>query len=353
MLTFLMANKTVLVTGGCGFLGSHICEVFKENNWNVISIDNLTKYELSKTSYDVVEARDHNLNFLKSIDVTNYQVDIRDYKELRNLFNGVDYIVHTAAQPAMTLSLNDPEYDMSVNIQGTLNLLNIAKELDIPCAICSTIHVYGNEVNSFLEENSTRYNLKKTYSLNEDTPILRGDLTPLHVSKGSADLYTQAFANSYKVQSGVFRLTGIYGPRQFGGEDHGWVANFAIRSLTDQSINIYGTGKQIRDILYVKDAAKAFYEFYKNPIAGVYNLSGGEKCSTSLLECIKILENQSQREVSKIFHEGRTGDLLYYVSEPNKFQNQYNWSVTTKPTEGIKELCHWIKENIHIFKSKT
>ena len=348
-----MTKKTILVTGGCGFLGSHICEVFKENKWDVISVDNLTKYELSKTSYNVIEARDHNLKFLKSIGVKNYQIDIRNLKELKSVCEGVDYIVHTAAQPAMTLSLNDPEYDMSVNIQGTLNLLNIAKELDIPCAVCSTIHVYGNEVNSHLEENTTRYKLNSHYTLNEDTPILKGDLTPLHVSKGAADLYTQAFANSYSIKSGVFRLTGIYGPRQFGGEDHGWVANFAIRSLTNQSINIYGTGKQIRDILYVKDAAQAFFEFYKNPVPGVYNLSGGESCSTSLLECIRILEDLNQKEISKAFHEGRTGDLLYYVSEPDKFKNQYNWSITTMPREGINELCNWIKDNIHIFEPKS
>lgn len=346
-----MKLKTVLVTGGCGFLGSHICEKFKENDWNVISIDNLTKYELSKTGYNVTEARDHNLNFLKSIGVENYKIDIRNLEQLEDKCQGVDYIVHTAAQPAMTLSLEDPLYDMSVNIIGSFNILKIATKLNIPCALCSTIHVYGNEINSVLRETKSRYEPNQEYFLNESAPILKGDLTPLHISKGSADLYAQAFINSYNSQIGVFRLTGLYGPRQFGGEDHGWVANFAIRTLTNQSINIYGTGKQVRDILYVKDAANAFYQYFYNPIPGVYNLSGGIKCSTSLLECVSILEDQTKENVKINYSKGREGDLLYFVDESKKFREKYNWEPCILPEIGIQKLSDWILTNKNIFTS--
>lgn len=341
--------KKVLVTGGCGFLGSHVCELFRKENWEVISVDNLTKYELSKTGFDVEAAREYNLNFLNKIEVKNYKNDICDIEALKRICKNVDYIVHTAAQPAMTLSISDPVYDFNNNIKGTLNILEVAKELEIPVATCSTAHVYGNLFNKNLTESETRYEYNNV-SIDEDFPILQGSLTPLHVSKGAADLYTQAYSNSYNMAAAVFRLTGIYGPRQFGGEDHGWVANFVIRNILNKRISIFGSGKQLRDILYVTDAARAFYNFYYHQRPGVYNLSGGEECMTSLVECIELINKVCPEETKVNFEEARKGDLNYFVSHSTNARKYLDWKPSVLPIEGVENLANWVRENIEIFK---
>ena len=111
------------------------------------------------------------------------------------------------------------------------------------------------------------------------------------LQKQPGDIYIRAYIDTYKLEAASFRLTGIYGTRQFGGEDHGWVANFAIRSILDWPLVLYGNGKQVRDIIYAKDVCRAFDAFYKTRNPGIYNIGGGEKTAISLLECIDILED--------------------------------------------------------------
>src|SRR5439155_15059856 len=134
----------VLVTGGCGFIGSHVCEFYRGRGASVISYDNMTKVELQRTQYSVERARNHNWNYLKQLGVAMVKADVRDYEALRETAKGADYIVHTAAQPAVTISMEDVDLDFSTNVLGTLNVLKTAREYDIPVVSCATIHVYGN-----------------------------------------------------------------------------------------------------------------------------------------------------------------------------------------------------------------
>lgn len=342
--------KKVLVTGGCGFLGSHICELFKDSGWEVLSYDNLTKFEFNRTDYQVQEARDYNLNYLKTKNIKNITYSVTDINKLREYAQDVDYIIHTAAQPAMTISIEYPEYDLDVNIKGTFNVLQVARERKIPCVVSSTVHIYGNEINNLLTENENSYSLDKK-DLTESSRILQGSLSPLHASKGAADLYAQAFINSYGLNAGIFRLTGIYGPRQFGCEDHGWVANFIIRNNLNKEINIYGNGKQTRDILYVKDAAKAFYKYYEYQVPGVYNISGGNSCKISLLQSIKLINKISSHKNSKVnFLPPRTGDLKYFISSCSKAYENLNWKPDVLPEEGILLLNQWVEKNTSLFQ---
>src|SRR5687768_15394695 len=137
----------ILVTGGCGFLGSHICELFRAKGWNVVAYDNLTKYELNRTGYDVDASRRYNVDFLASIGVEIAVDDIRDLAALRRSAIGADFIAHTAAQPAMTISWEDPQLDFETNVAGTFNVLEVARQQGIPVASCSTIHTYGTGIN--------------------------------------------------------------------------------------------------------------------------------------------------------------------------------------------------------------
>jgi CDP-paratose 2-epimerase len=342
----------VLVTGGCGFLGSHVCEYYKKKGEEVISFDNLTKHELMRTGYDVEGARLYNWNFLKELGTSLIRGDIRDKQELLKVAKDCDYIIHTAAQPAMTISVENPELDLMTNVVGTFNVLEAARKYDIPIVNCSTIHVYGNKINETIKEGETRF-FRDPPTIDETHPIMQGKLTPLHASKRSAEIYVQTYIDAYGLEAATFRLTGMYGPRQFGGEDHGWVANFAIRTLLKLPIRIFGTEKQVRDILYVSDAVRAFDAFYTKRKSGLYNIGGGEQNIISLGECLKMIREITGIEQEIIYESPRLGDLWYFVCDITKAREKLGWKPKVSNREGLKRLISWIKDNINLFRREN
>src|SRR4030042_2139602 len=172
-------RKRVLITGGVGFLGSHLCEYYVNKGWQVVAYDNLTKHELMRTGYDTMKARFYNYDFLKSIGVEIIQKDVRNYLHLLNACGSCDYIIHTAAQPAMTISIENPRLDYENNILGSFNVLEVARQLKIPAALCSTIHVYGPGINDEICELEDKF-VRKPATIDENRRILTGDITPLH-----------------------------------------------------------------------------------------------------------------------------------------------------------------------------
>ncbi len=339
----------ILVTGGCGFIGSWVCEYYANRGEEVISYDNMTKQELMRTGYNTDLARTYNWDFLNKSGVQLVKADVRNKEELFEYSHDCDFIVHTAAQPAVTISMENSELDFTTNVLGTINVLEASKEFNIPTVSCATIHIYGNKINEELSENETRY-IRVPSAINEEYPLLGGLLTPLHASKASGDAYVRVYADTYKTKAASFRLTGLYGPRQLGGEDHGWVANFSIRASLERPITIFGTGKQLRDILYASDLVNAFDAFYKNPVSGVYNIGGGEKNMLSLIECIKLIEKITGRKLNVEFADGRFGDLKYFVCDISKAQKILKWSPKVLPDEGIEKLIDWVEKNINLFK---
>ena len=349
----------VLVTGGCGFLGSHICEMYIKKGWEVIAYDNLAKHEFARNPYMKPEAREHNKDFLEKLGVKIVVEDIRDKETLMRYCGDVDYICHTAAQPTMTMSWEDPVLDFTTNLVGTFNCLEVARKYNIPIAYCNSIHCYGPEkINSELheldttcpwtDEKLTRY-VRTPVLIDENEPLLQGVMTPLHASKVSAENYVRCYIDTYKIKAASFRLTGIYGPNQFGGEDHGWVANFAIRNVLGMPLTIFGTGKQLRDILYATDVARVFHCFYEKQVPGIYNIGGGEKIMISLLECIKLIDKITGNESDVKFDEERFGDLRYFVSDISKVKENLGWEPEILPKEGVKKLIEWIQNNNHLF----
>jgi CDP-paratose 2-epimerase len=342
----------VLVTGGCGFLGSHVCEHYRKMKEEVVSLDNMTKHELLRTGYDVDGARLHNWNVLKRMGVSLVKGDIRDQKEVLRVALGCDYIINTAAQPSMTISIEDPELDLSTNVVGTYNILDAARKYDIPVAHCSTIHVYGNAINESLKEGATRFT-RDPPTIDEKHPIMLGTLSPLHASKRASEVYVQAFIDSYGLKAAAFRLSGMYGPRQFGGEDHGWVANFVIRALLGLPITVYGTDKQVRDILYVTDAAVSFEGFYRHRKPGIYNIGGGVGNMISLGECIGTIQEMTGKKQKILTKPARLGDLWYFACDISKAKDHLGWKPTVSNREGIGKLIDWVNENRKLFRCGT
>ena len=271
----------ILVTGGCGFLGSHVCEYYIKRGADVIAYDNLTKHELKRTGLATEEARDFNWNFLMNLGVQLVKADIRNYDELLDHANGCDYIVHTAAQPAMTISWEDPRLDITTNVMGTFNVLEAARNFKIPVASCATIHVYGNKINDELIEEKTRY-AREPQGIDEKYPTLGGSLSPLHGSKATVGHLYKSLHRYLSAGGGKLSIDGNLRDEAVRGEDHGWVANFAIRSVLNWPLTIFGTGKQIRDIIYATDICEAFDAFYKTRKPGIYNIGGGLKTAISL-----------------------------------------------------------------------
>ncbi len=340
-------NKKVLITGVAGFLGTHVAEFFRKKDWDVVGIDNLTDFELKRTDFDVEKSREHNLKFLESIGVEFRNKDCREI--VSGMFNEIDFIIHCAAQPAMTISLEDPYHDASNNVMGCVNMLEIARKEKIPFINCSSIHIYGNDGNKDLIERKSRF-VKKypPHEINEKTEILKGDLTPLHASKRATELYTQSFSESYGIRTASFRLTGMYGERQFGGMDHGWVANFAIRTIMERDITVFETYKQVRDILYAEDAARAFLMWYKKGSSGIFNIGGGIKNSISLGECIDVISKVTRITPNVEIGKKRFGDLHYFVCDYKKAFDDFGWKPKISPKEGIPKLIKWINENKEI-----
>lgn len=339
----------LLVTGGCGFAGSHVCEYYKKHGAKVIAYDNLTKFELRRTGYSTENARHFNVDFLKEIGVEVAKEDVRDRETLEGYAKDADFIIHTAAQPAMTISWEEPELDFTTNVVGAFNVLEIARKYKIPTVSCATVHIYGNKINEEVKEGKTRY-VRRPAGIDENHRLVEGLLTPLHASKRTLDLYTQTYIDTYKLPLASFRLTGLYGPRQFGGEDHGWVANFAIRSVKGYSLTIFGTGKQVRDILYIDDLIAAFDAFYKKQKPGVYNIGGGVKTATSLIECIHLIEKILGKKVEVKYEPSRMGDLIYFICNTTKAKRELGWQAKVLPEKGVTKLINWVTENEELFK---
>lgn len=337
-----------LVTGGCGFLGSHICELYVGRGDEVICFDNMTKYELERTGYAKEAARQYNWDVLSRMGVKMIREDVRNAEALLDLASGCHFIAHTAAQPAMTISWEDPALDFSTNVAGTFNVLEAARRHKIPVASCATIHVYGNRINETLTELGTRY-VREPAAIDERHPTMEGSLSPLHASKMAGDLYVQTYIKTYGLAAVSFRLTGIYGTRQFGGEDHGWVANFSIRAVMDRALTIFGTGKQVRDILSVEDAAAAFQAFYETREPGVYNIGGGWPHAISLIECIDLIRRICRKEIDVRFEPDRYGDLRYFVCEIAKASKYLHWKPSVRPEQGIERLIEWIEQEQDLF----
>ena len=341
----------VLVTGICGFLGTHTAEYFKKLGWEVYGIDNLTDREL-KREFNVEKARNHNMEFLVKLGVIFYRIDCRDINAdmILEKWGNFDLIIHCAAQPAMTIAIEYPKYDADNNIMSVVNMLEIAKKLNCPFVNCSSIHVYGNKMDGELEEATSRF-VRNPKEIDENQPILQGELTPLHVSKYATELYTQSFAEMYGMKTASFRLTGMYGERQFGGMDHGWVANFAIRTIMERPITIFGTDKQVRDILYAEDAARAFECWFKAgcPV-GIYNIGGGMKNSISLGECLFSLKMFTNKKQDVSIKPKRKGDLWYFVCDYQKAKKDFKWKPQIPQAAGLMRICKWIEENKELFK---
>lgn len=341
----------VLVTGGAGFVGSHAAAYYDDEGAEVTALDNLSRTDTLETADQSRDTSAYNWDYLQenhpTVDLV--EADVRNEDRLEEIVEGHDAIVHTAGQVAVTASIQDPRTDFEINAKGTFNVLEAARKADSDPAvvIASTNKVYGDNVNEIpVREEDSRYwydDPDFDQGIPESLSIDDCEHTPYGVSKLAADLYVQDYADRNEVDAAAFRMSCIYGPRQFGNEDQGWVAHFALSTLRDEPLTIFGDGKQVRDVLYVEDLIRAYDAFLSDPEgkSAVYNIGGGPETTTSLVEFLDLLEQKTGKRTDISFDEWREGDQKVYVSDISRAKEELDWSPTVDFEEGIERFLKW------------
>jgi CDP-paratose 2-epimerase len=334
--------KRFLVTGGAGFIGCNLVDRLMRDGVHVVVLDDLSRRGTSA-----------NLEWLKSRGEFDFiRCDIRDAASVDAAFarySHLDAIVHLAAQVAVTTSVVDPRADMEINVAGTFNVLEAARRTaGTPAFLyASTNKVYGKLESAAVVEQDERYAFRDLPNgVSEAAPL--DFYSPYGCSKGAADQYVRDYSRIYGLKSVVLRQSCIYGPRQFGVEDQGWVAWFAIAHQQGLPITLYGNGKQVRDLLHVEDLVALYLRCVEriDVAAGqIYNVGGGAAHTLSLLETMRMLEDLSGRRPRYAFGDWRPGDQPIFVSDIGKAREQLEWSPRIGVTEGVATMHKWIDKN--------
>lgn len=336
-----MTAGRVLITGGAGFIGSNLADRLASEGHEVVVFDALARPGVER---NLAWLTDRHPGKIVSI-----IADTSDGAAVAEACQGVDVVFHLAAQVAVTTSLTDPMADFASNVVGTLNVLEALRRRGgtAPMIFASTNKVYGDLADIQLEMLEDAYRPKdraiRSRGVAEDRPL---DFhTPYGCSKGAADQYVLDYCRSFGTPTCVLRMSCIYGPRQMGTEDQGWVAHFLIRAMAGQPISIYGDGRQVRDILSVGDAVDAYVAAWRRieTVRGrAFNLGGGPANAVSLRQLIAHMERLLGREVQLDFSDWRAGDQRYYVSDASLAQRELGLLPPTGWRIGVEQLATWL-----------
>jgi CDP-paratose 2-epimerase len=336
-----------LITGGAGFIGSNYADRCISRGEKVVIFDNLSRHG-AKTNLDWLRQKHGEKSFQLVVG------DVRHAEEIKAAAHEASRIVHLAAQVAVTTSVTDPRNDFEINAMGTFNTLEAARlSGNHPSFVySSTNKVYGGMENVKVIEKETRYDYADLPLGASEEQILDFH-SPYGCSKGTGDQYVRDYARIYDLPTTVFRQSCIYGLRQFGVEDQGWVAWFIIAAITGHPISIYGNGKQVRDILFVDDLLNAYDAALQHPdkAAGqIFNVGGGRENTISVwLEFAPMLEKLLGKKIEVSWGDWRPGDQPVYISDIRKAQQALGWSPKISAQEGITRLFNWVKENRSLF----
>lgn len=334
-------NKNILITGGAGFIGSNLAKYLLKNKANITIFDNFSRLNVEK-NIPWLEETGGNLEIIRG--------DVKDKSAIDNVVKGKDFIFHEAAQVAVTDSVANPIEDFEVNARGTLNVLN-SMRLHSPDSVfvfASTNKVYGGLEDFNVEEKDGRYAFSDESLLEGVSEEVNLDFhSPYGCSKGSADQYVRDFSRIYGLKTIVFRQSCIYGPRQWGTEDQGWVFHFLKTASQKDTIKIFGDGKQVRDLLFIDDLIRAYEKAIENlevTTGQIYNVGGGLVNSVSLLEALTIIETIFQSKVKTEFFQWRPGDQKVFISNNNKATKDFGWTPEVNVKAGMEKLYKWVQE---------
>jgi CDP-paratose 2-epimerase len=329
-----------LITGGAGFVGSNIANALLCDGEHVVVADSLARPGSVK-----------NLQWLRQQHGDRVRVeivDVRNAKRVAALVGGARRVYHLAAQVAVTSSIDDPGADFETNLVGTFNVLEAARQAADPPPVLftSTNKVYGglDDLPVVCREDAYRFGDGRA-GIDEAQPL---DFhSPYGCSKGAADQYVRDYARVYGVPTVVFRMSCIYGTRQFGTEDQGWVAHFARSILAGEPITVFGDGCQVRDVLWIDDlvdAMRAAMARVERGPGGVYNIGGGGRNAVSVRGVIERLTGIIGTRVDVRSAPWRPGDQRVYVSDTARAEADLGWRPVTGWEEGLERLVAWLRD---------
>ncbi|WP_438015478.1 NAD-dependent epimerase/dehydratase family protein [Sorangium sp. So ce315] len=335
--------RPALITGGAGFVGSNVAHRLALAGESVILFDNLSRPSVAR-----------NVEWLKRVHgdrVTLITGDVRDAGAVADAVRRASSVFHFAAQVAVTTSLVRPVEDFEINARGTLNVLEAirAQSSPPPLLFTSTNKVYGGLPDVPLQCRHRHYEPEdprlRAAGISEARPL---DFhSPYGCSKGTADQYVIDYARTFGLPAAVFRMSCIYGPRQFGTEDQGWVAHFLLQALRREPITLYGDGMQVRDVLFIDDLVDAFLlarKSIRQIAAAAFNIGGGPENTMSLLELLDLIEELDGERPATGFEAWRPGDQRYYVSDCRRFCAATGWWPRVRVRDGVRKLYGWLRE---------
>jgi CDP-paratose 2-epimerase len=331
----MSADAPLLVIGGAGFIGSALADRLAASGEAVIVFDSLAR-----------DGAADNLDWLRMRHpgrVRAIIADVRDVGAVRDAVREAGAVFHLAAQVAVTTSLADPMTDLHVNLLGTVNVLEALRRAPRPMIFASTNKVYGGLHDVPLARGAQAY-APRDDSIAQHGIDERRSLqfcTPYGCSKGAADQYVLDYAQSFGLKTAVLRMSCIYGPRQRGNEDQGWVAHFALRALAGQPVTIYGDGRQVRDILFVQDAVSAYVAAWRqiDKVAGqAFNLGGGPANAVSLLSLLDHVEAELGRPIERRFAGWRPNDQRWFVADTRRIRKALGLPAPMPWKQGVAHM---------------
>jgi CDP-paratose 2-epimerase len=347
----------IAVIGGAGFIGCNAARRFQKRGHEVIVVDNLSRRGATA-----------NLEWLHTQGPLEFiQADVRDAQKLYAALSSCGRtaaVLHLAAQVAVTTSVENPREDFEVNALGTFNVLETIRKLghDSLVIFASTNKVYGGMEGVAVEhgpgltadEGEGRYRYR---DLPEGVPEdrLLDFHSPYGCSKGAADQYVRDYARIYGIKTVVMRQSCIYGPRQFGIEDQGWVAWFVISAVLGRKIRIYGDGKQVRDLLHVDDLVDVYETVVQRRAdmnGRIYNIGGGARFSLSILGLVHMLERLTGKRIAWEHFDWRPGDQPVYISDIRKAEEELGWKPKIASDSGVTSLLQWVEANQSVVRSQ-
>ena len=337
----------ILITGSAGFIGCNLAHAWLGQGHTIVVYDNLSR-----------PGSQRNLEWLRSSwgDALEFiRGDIRDADALAAAVRGADVLVHLAGQVAVTTSVKDPRDDFEINALGTFNVLEAARNAPNPPIViyASTNKVYGGMEDVVVVEEPTRYRYRDMPNGVPETQALDFH-SPYGCSKGAGDQYVRDYQRIYGLRTVVFRQSCVYGPRQFGVEDQGWVAHFVIAAQLGRPISIYGDGKQVRDVLFIDDLVAAYtlaLEHIDVAAGKIYNVGGGAANSLSIwTEFGPLLSRLAGHTVTPAdFSPWRPGDQPVFISDNSKLERELGWRPQVGVEAGITRLWQWVHDNQNLF----
>ena len=336
-------EQAVLVTGGAGFIGSNLVDRLAGEGHRVRILDALSRPGVERNLDWLRANHGERIEFVRA--------DVRDHAALAAAAADAKAVFHFAAQVAVTTSMVDPQEDFDINVGATFALLDALRRKGdgTPLIFASTNKVYGDLADlDFALEDGAYVPVDagvRAHGIGETRPL---DFhTPYGCSKGAADQYVLDYARSFGVPTCVLRMSCIYGRRQMGTEDQGWVAHFLIRALTGEPITLYGDGHQVRDILDVADAVDAYMAAWRGieAVKGrAFNLGGGPANAISLRQLLAYMGELTGREIDVTFADWRAGDQRYFVADTRAAEAALGLDGKRDWRSGVAALARWLAE---------